>query len=133
MIGEKNRRRQGRVLIETTLRHNPAGGLCEGVAAGARPPRPNRTPRAALRENDLRIDFLEILETEAEPLQHARTIVGQNDVGDPGEAPNDLDAVGLLQVHRDTALAAIHRDEVMRDLRVLHVGAADELGEHPAA
>jgi len=49
------------------------------------------------------------------------------------QAPDDLDSGGFLQVERDTAFTAVHRDVVMRDLRVLDVGTADKFGSQPAA
>ncbi len=133
MVGDEGAGGDGRILRHARLRHQAARRLGQDIAAGTPHPRPPGTPRTGLAEDYPGIYLLQFFEAQAAPVQHAGTIVGQQDVVALHQALDDLDRLGLAQVERDAALAAVHGDEVVRDLRVFRFRAADHFGEHPAA
>src|SRR5215469_9288451 len=49
------------------------------------------------------------------------------------QAADDLDGSAFLKIERYAAFAAVHRDVVMRDLRVPDIGSADKFSGQPAA
>ncbi len=76
---------------------------------------------------------MQLLETQAEAIEHPGPVVREQHVVVRGHPAHDFNPGGFLQVQRDAAFAAIHRDEVVRDLRVLHVRPADQRSEHETA
>ena len=79
------------------------------------------------------IETMQLLAAETEAIEHAGPVVREQNVVARGHPACDFDPAGFLQVQRDAAFAAIHRDEVVRDLRVLHVRPADQRRQHEAA
>ena len=96
------------------LRHDAAGGLRQRVAARALHPGAVRSPRGARGVDQPGISLGERFVREAEPLQDARPVVREQD-------------------ERDAALAAVHGEEVVAEIRVLGVRPADQPHQHVSA
>src|SRR2546425_877536 len=120
MVGNEESAGQRWIGRHARLGHYSASGLGKRVAAGPFHPRPFWSPGTGLAVDELGVDFQKIVEAQAEPIQNARPIVSQENVVALRHPLDDLDALRLLQIYRDTALTPVHRDEVVRDFRILH-------------
>ena len=133
MIGNEGTCRNGRILRHPGLGHQSARRLGQDVAAGARRPWSFRTPRAGLAKDKFGIDPLQLLEAQPTAIQDAGPIVGQQHVIAARKLLDDFHRLGLPQVERDAAFAAVHRDKIVRNLGIFRIRPADHLGKHPAA
>ncbi len=73
---------------------------------------PARTVAGNLAEDEARIDLTQRLVAEAEPVHHAGTEVGDDDVGLFRHAPDDTCPFLVLQVDDRAAFVAVDRKEV---------------------
>ncbi len=104
-------------------RHQPGLALGDLVVAGA-PALRAVVAEAGDREDDqARVAPHQLLDAEAEPLQHAGAEVLHQHVGTVDQPEQDLLVGGVLEVERDRLLVAVGAQEVRRLPRV---GLADE-------
>src|SRR5581483_7718003 len=132
LVGDRRGGGSGRLAGHPLFGHDSARGLGQGIAARAHRPRTDRTPGARLRENDARVDLSQILEAETQTIEHAWSVVGQENVITPRHPADDLGALGLFEVRSDTALAPIHREEIVGHVGILDLAAADQASQQPA-
>jgi hypothetical protein len=85
--------------------------LVERVEAAEVRERPLEPVRPRVAVDDVGVGGLAVVVADAEPVRDARGHVVVDDVGCRDELERDLQAVGVLQVERDVALAALAAEE----------------------
>ena len=126
LIGNRRACRERVVRRHAGLRHQTAGGLGERVAARADSPWA-WPPGAALGEDDAGVQLGSDRHSPnpgAPELRAGNSSVRRRSL--LGQPPHNLDAIRLLQIDGDTALATIHREVIMRHAGVPDVGNANQ-------
>ena len=92
-------------------RHQAAHALGDGVVAGLLRERPRLAEARDRRVDDGGVGGADGCIAQAEPLGHAGQEVLDEHVGLAGQLEGQARALGLLEVHRDAALVAVHGGE----------------------
>src|SRR5262249_44724756 len=100
--------RQWIISWHSVLRHQAAGCLCQRVAAGTASPWSFRPPGTRLRKDNTRVNLPQILETESQPFEHARAVVGQQNVIGFCHPAYDIGTIVLFKIDGNASLASIH-------------------------
>src|SRR3990172_6164005 len=110
MLSERWRRappRQGRAGEGEAA----ALGLPRDLVGGALAPGPPAAEAAQPVVDEARVDLAELAVADAPPVEGAGPVVLEHDVALSRQAPHDLLALALVEVHRDEVLVVVGAEE----------------------
>ena len=110
LVGDQARHEFGRLAVDAALqRRGPAHALHQVVEGGLVAVRPLARVAERIGVDDRRIDLLQVLIAQPQPLDRRRPAVMDEEVGVLDQVLQDGDGRGLLEIEAERALVAVGR------------------------